>query len=90
MPAAARAAEKASDREFELLKMKTPEASSAIRAIGDLIEGIDKQLENGMMLDEATKSDLLKQREGYAMQLANIMRTGGFGASGVITRDQLP
>lgn len=88
--AAARAAEKASDREFELLKMKTPEASSAIRAIGDLIEGIDKQLENGMMLDEATKSDLLKQREGYAMQLANIMRTGGFGASGVITRDQLP
>lgn len=88
--AAARAAEKASDREFELMKMRTPEASSAIRAIGDLIDGIDKQLENGMMLDEATKAELLKQREAYAIQLANIMRSGGFGASGVITRDQLP
>ena len=88
--AAARAAEKASDREFELMKMRTPEASSAIRAIGDLIDGIDKQLENGVMLDEATKAELLKQREAYAIQLANIMRSGGFGASGVITRDQLP
>lgn len=89
--AAAAAAKEASDREFELLKMRTPEASSAIRAYGDLIESIDKKLEDPMgMMDETTKKSLISQRQMYEMQLANIMRGGGFGASGVITRDQLP
>jgi hypothetical protein len=86
----AAAAAKAEERAFELQKGQQLRPSDAIGALGDLIKGIDKRLEDsGMMLDDAEKQALLKERQMYEMQLASIMKGGGYGASGVITRDQL-
>jgi hypothetical protein len=86
----AAAAAKAEERAFELQKGQQLRPSDAIGALGDLIKGIDKRLEDsGMMLDDAEKQALLKERQMYEMQLASIMKSGGYGASGVITRDQL-
>jgi len=85
------AAAKADDRAFELRKGQQLRPSDAIGALGDLIKGIDKRLEDsGMMLDDAAKQALMKERQMYEMQLSSIMKSGGYGASGVITRDQLP
>jgi hypothetical protein len=87
----AAAAAKAEERAFELQKGQQLRPSDAIGAIGDLIKGIDKRLEDsGMMLDDAERQSLLKERQMYEMQLASIMKSGGYGASGVVTRDQLP
>ena len=86
----AAAAAKAEERAFELQKGQQLRPADAIGALGDLIKGIDKRLEDsGMMLDDAEKQALLKERQMYEMQLASIMKSGGYGASGVITRDQL-
>jgi len=88
--AAAAAAAKAEERAFELQKGQQLRPADAIGALGDLIKGIDKRLEDsGMMLDDAEKQALLRERQMYEMQLASIMKGGGYGASGVITRDQL-
>ena len=86
--AKAKAAEKLDERQWRLKERMIPEASSAISSIGNLIEGIDKRLEDPM-LDATIKADLLKQRQGYEIQLANIMKMGGFSPSGVVTRDKL-
>jgi len=86
----AAAAAKAEERAFELQKGQQLRPADAIGALGDLIKGIDKRLEDsGMMLDDAEKQALLRERQMYEMQLASIMKGGGYGASGVITRDQL-
>jgi len=86
----AAAAAKAEERAFELQKGQQLRPADAIGALGDLIKGIDKRLEDsGMMLDDAEKQALLRERQMYEMQLASIMKSGGYGASGVITRDQL-
>jgi hypothetical protein len=86
----AAAAAKADERAFELQKGKQLRPSDAIGALGDLIKGIDKRLEDsGTMLDDATKQSLVKERQMYEIQLANIMRAGGYGASGVVTIDDV-
>ena len=86
----AAAAAKAEERAFELQKGRQLRPSDAIGALGDLIKGIDKRLEDsGMMLDEATKQSLVKERQMYEMQLANIMKAGGYGVSGVVTTDDV-
>ena len=86
----AAAAVKADERAFELQKGRQLRPSDAIGALGDLIKGIDKRLEDsGMMLDDAAKQSLVKERQMYEMQLANIMRAGGYGASGVVTIDDV-
>ncbi len=86
----AAAAAKAEERAFELQKGQQLRPSDAIGALGDLIKGIDKKLEDsGMMLDDAAKQSLMRERQMYEMQLASIMKSGGYGTSGVITRDQL-
>jgi hypothetical protein len=86
----AAAAAKADERAFELQKGRQLRPSDAIGALGDLIKGIDKRLEDsGMMLDDATKESLMKERQMYEIQLSNIMKSGGYGASGVVTIDDV-
>lgn len=85
--AAAEAAKLKSEREFKLLERQIPEASSAIRAYTEMISGIDKALAE--TFDATARENLLKERRGYEIQLANIMKSGGFGAGNVKTVDDL-
>ena len=87
--AAIDAANKRDEREFELKKAGMLHPDDAIGAYGKLIDGIDKQLENGLMMDPAQKDALLRQRQMYEQQLATIMHSGGYGGAGVISRDDL-
>ena len=88
--AEAAAAAKAQDRQDAIDKRQTPEASDALKAIHDIITGIDKKLEDPMgMMDPKEKESLLRQRQMYEMNLASIMDRGGFGPSGgVVGRNE--
>lgn len=73
--------DEAAKRKAELEDKRVPDASSAIRALGDLIDGIDKQLESGDITDPKAREDLMRRRGEYANRLSTIMSAGGFVAS---------
>lgn len=88
--AEAAAAAKAEERAYNERKRLQPEATDALRAYDNMIAGIDKRLEDPMgIMDQATKDNLLQQRRMYEIEIANIMKKGGFGASGVVTTDDI-
>jgi len=88
------AAAKADERQYDREKRGTPEASDALKAIHDIITGIDKKISDGEKdllnpMDPKEKESLLRQRQMYKMNLASIMDRGGFGPSdGVVGRSQ--
>lgn len=84
--AAARAAEKQSDREYEMKKLGIPSADNAITAYNRLINDIGDAITDE--LDPVRKERLVREREGYINKLASIMNAGGFGVASP-TREEL-
>ena len=87
------AAAKADERQYDREKRGTPDAGDAIKALDDIIRGIDKTISDGNkdplnLMDPVEKENLLKQKNAYEIQLANIMKKGGFGPSGVVGRSE--